>query len=60
VGQTIVCLDEQDYRKLGDTFTSFPGGPTGRRDLRMNVAELDPDKRTLAAYPKPMSPEQVD
>jgi len=57
--KTIICLNEEDYVRLGNTFTRFPAGQGNARDLRMNIAELPPDKRTLAAYPKPMSEEQL-
>ncbi|CAD6565919.1 MAG: Structural maintenance of chromosomes protein 5 [Cyphobasidiales sp. Tagirdzhanova-0007] len=66
--KTIVCLEHADYERLGTQYTNFPSGigrsqnerlRDGDADLRMNIAELPPDKRSLQAYKKPCSQEEL-
>lgn len=57
--QTIVTFDNRDYQNLRAMFMSFPLGENRTRDLRVNLVELPPNKRTLADYPSPCSREEV-
>lgn len=60
--KTIVCLERDDYNRLGDTFTKFKANdrPDAQvTDLRVNLAELPAEKRDLAQYEPPCTQQQV-
>ncbi|KAL7005936.1 Structural maintenance of chromosomes protein 5 [Cystobasidiomycetes sp. EMM_F5] len=57
--KTIVTFDNRDYQNLRAMFMSFPLGENRTRDLRVNLVELPPNKRTLADYPSPCSREEL-
>jgi hypothetical protein len=60
--KTIVCLEKEDYTRLGNTFTRFKTSQNpdeNPKDLRVNIAELPADKRDPAAYERPCTQEQV-
>lgn len=60
--KTFVCLEQDDYTLLADTFVKFkannyPDAPV--RDLRVNLAHLPKEQRDLALYERPCTQQQV-
>lgn len=58
--QTVVCVDYNDYDRLGKIFVNYPEGvkDTGK-DLRINIAQIPPERASMSRYNRPCSPEEV-
>lgn len=56
--KTILVHEKEDYNLLAKNFTKFRS-ERGEIDLRVNIAQLVPEQRSLNNYPPPCSQEEV-
>lgn len=56
--KTILTYEKDDYNTLANAFTKYRTD-RGEVDLRVNIAQLEPEQRILANYRSPLSQEEV-